>query len=124
MICFSAGWLYYVDLTFNTVTAINMVLAVGIAVDYSAHIAHSFLVVKGTRDERAKLALLRIGGEVLSGAFTTFLAVVVMAAAEHYIFEAFFRMFAAIIMFGVWNGVVVLPVLLSLIGPGTYGESS
>lgn len=122
MVSVAAGWLYYVDLTFNTVTAINMVLAVGIAVDYSAHIAHSFLVVEGTRDQRAKSALMRIGGEVLSGAFTTFLAVVVMAAAEHYIFEVFFKMFAAIIIFGIWHGVVVLPVLLSLIGPATYAE--
>ncbi|CAD7701856.1 unnamed protein product [Ostreobium quekettii] len=116
------GWMHYVDLQFNTVTAINMVLAVGIAVDYSAHITHSFLVVKGTRDERAKAALFRIGGEVLAGAFTTFLAVAVMGAAEHYIFQVFFKMFAAIIMFGIWHGVIVLPVMLSILGPVAYED--
>lgn len=66
--CFDTGFMWFVGLSFNTVTAINMVLAVGIAVDYSAHIAHSFLVMNGSRKERAKGALHHIGGEVLAGA--------------------------------------------------------
>ena len=31
----------------------NQVLAIGLVVDYSAHIAHSFVVAKGTRQARA-----------------------------------------------------------------------
>ena len=31
----------------------NQVLAIGLVVDYSAHIAHSFVVAKGTRQVRA-----------------------------------------------------------------------
>ncbi|CAD7701858.1 unnamed protein product [Ostreobium quekettii] len=114
------GWMHYVDLTFNPVTAVNVVLAVGIAVDYSAHVAHTFLVAQGSRQERARGALLQIGGDVFSGAFTTFLAVVAVAAAEHYIFQVSFKMFFAIVIFGVWHGLVVLPVLLSLVGPPPY----
>ena len=34
---------YYWGLTLNAVTVVNIVLAVGLAVDYSAHIAHSYL---------------------------------------------------------------------------------
>lgn len=98
-------------------TAINMVLAIGIAVDYSAHIAHSFLVLNGSRKERAQAALHHIGGEVLAGAFTTWLAVAVMGFARHYIFKTFFKMFFAIVVTGVWHGMVVLPIVLSFIGP-------
>lgn len=115
------GFMHYVDLTFNTVTAINMVLAIGIAVDYSAHICHSFLVLEGTRKERAEGALYRIGGEVLSGAFTTWLAIVVMSTAEHYIFQVFFKMFFAIIAAGAWHGLVLLPVVLRWLGPASHG---
>lgn len=109
--------MWYAGLTFNTVTSVDLVLAVGVAVDYSAHIAHSFTMQEGTRKERARLALKEIGGDVFSGAFTTWLAVVLMGLATHYIFRTFFKMFFCITVTGVWHGLVVLPVVLSLIGP-------
>ena len=37
---------YYWGLTLNAVTVVNVVLAVGLAVDYSAHIAISYLEAK------------------------------------------------------------------------------
>lgn len=94
-----------------------MVVSIGLAVDYSAHIAHSFMVLNGSRRDRARGALLHIGGEVCDGAFTTWLAIAVMCMAEHYISQVFFKMFFAIVITGVWHGIVILPVVLSLIGP-------
>lgn len=111
-------------LTFNTVTAISMVLAIGIAVDYSSHIAHSFLVLEGSRKERARGAMHHIGGEVLDGAFTTWLSIAVMGFAEHYVFRAFFRTFFTIVVVGLWHGLVLLPVVLRLIGPPHYLPSA
>merc|ERR1712139_120892 len=65
------GFMPYLDLDFNSVTAINLVLAVGLAVDYSAHIAHSFLVTQApTGPERARHAVEHIGISVLNGAFS------------------------------------------------------
>lgn len=114
------GYMYYVDEYFNPITAINLVLIVGIAVDYSAHIAHSFLMLDGDRLSRAKSALEHIGGEVLSGAFTTWLGIVCMVFAQHYFFKSFFKMFFAIIVIGAWNGLILLPVILSFIGAKPY----
>jgi predicted RND superfamily exporter protein len=37
--------LYYWGLTFNTIVVLQIVIALGLAVDYSAHIAHCYLVV-------------------------------------------------------------------------------
>lgn len=51
------GFMYYTNLDFNSVTAINLVIAVGLAVDASIHIVHVFLKAQGTRDERATKAL-------------------------------------------------------------------
>eukprot|EP00803_Ostreobium_quekettii_P005975 evm.model.scf_1009.2 EVM.evm.TU.scf_1009.2 scf_1009:10842-19479(+) len=118
------GSMWYADLTFNILTSNNIVMAVGIAIDYSVHVGHSFLVVDGSRRERAQKALYHIGGEVFSGALTTYLAVCALAFAKHYIFRAFFKMLTVIILGGVWHGLVLLPVVLALVGPPSYGSRS
>ena len=38
--------MYYWDLTLNSFTGVNMIFALGLAVDYSSHIAHNFLLTK------------------------------------------------------------------------------
>ena len=58
-----------------------------------------------------------MGTSVFHGAFSTFLAIVVLAPSQSYIFMIFFRMWFGIIVFGVANGFILLPVLLSLCGP-------
>ena len=104
-------------LTIDSVAIINLVLAIGLAVDYSCHIAHSFLQTKGTRQERVDHALEEMGTAVVHGAFSTFLAVLVLSASKSYIFRIFFKQFFGICVFGAAHGLVLLPTLLSLIGP-------
>ena len=43
---FLTALVYYWGLTFNNVVVVNTVIAIGLSVDYSAHIAHTYLVVK------------------------------------------------------------------------------
>ena len=58
-----------------------------------------------------------MGPSVFHGAFSTFLAIVVLAPSNSYIFQNFFKMWFGIIIYGVANGFIFLPVLLSLCGP-------
>ena len=108
-------WLW--GLTIDSVAIINLVLAVGLAVDYSAHVAHAFVVARGTHQERMVTAVTEMGTAVIHGAASTFVAVLVLAASNSYIFRIFFKQFFGICLFGVAHGMVLLPVLLSLIGP-------
>jgi len=39
------GLLYYWNVTLNSITVVNNVIAIGLAVDYSAHIGHAFLMI-------------------------------------------------------------------------------
>ena len=41
------GFLHFWDITIDTLSCVNIVLAVGLCVDYSAHIAHAFIVSQG-----------------------------------------------------------------------------
>ena len=41
------GYLYFWDITIDIVSCINIVISVGLCVDYSVHIGHCFVVRKG-----------------------------------------------------------------------------
>ncbi|CAM9657592.1 unnamed protein product [Chrysoparadoxa australica] len=78
------GVLYYAGLSIDTVSVVNLVLAVGLSVDYSAHIAKSFLLKHGTLSHRVLEALDDVGVAVLHGGVSTFLAVMLLSFADRY----------------------------------------
>lgn len=52
------GFMYALGIVIDSVSVINVVLAVGLSVDYSAHVGHCFMVKGGAnRDVRATEAL-------------------------------------------------------------------
>ena len=108
-------WLWGVSI--DSVAIINLVLAIGLSVDYSVHLAHAFATAQGTRQERVEKALIDVGPAVLHGATSTFLAVAVLGLAQSYVFRTFFKQFFGICVFGVSHGLVLLPIMLSLVGP-------
>jgi predicted RND superfamily exporter protein len=116
------GGIWWTGDFINMVTAINLLLALGLSIDYAAHICHSFMIQRGTRDERARLALQHIGASVFNGGFTTFLATMMLSVSESYVFQVFFRMLVLIVVLAQWFGLIFLPVLLSFVGPPPYEE--
>ena len=44
------GCMWFWGLTIDTVTTINLIIAIGLTVDYSAHIAHTFMVTAGDKN--------------------------------------------------------------------------
>lgn len=91
--------------------------------DYAAHVAHAFLNAESQEDDdnarmtRALIAVRHIGAAVAYGAGSTLLAVSMLSFSKSYIFTAFFRIFSLVILFGLWHGLILLPVVLSTIGP-------
>ena len=93
----------------------------GLAVDYGAHIAHYFLTCdEENRNKRIEKTLINIGPAVWNGGFSTFLAFVLLITSKSYVFQTFFKIFFLVVFFGLYNGMVFLPVILSLIGPKPY----
>ncbi|XP_052280398.1 protein patched homolog 3-like isoform X3 [Dreissena polymorpha] len=114
------GTLQFWDVTIDTASSILITLCVGLAVDYSAHVGHMFMTLLGTREERARATLASIGPAVLYGGLSTFLAFVLLANSRSYGFILFFRVFMTVVIFGLFHGLVYLPVILTWVGPAPY----
>ncbi|XP_012536328.1 NPC intracellular cholesterol transporter 1 isoform X2 [Monomorium pharaonis] len=117
------GFMYFWGLTIDVVSCIGLELGVGLSVDYAAHVAHAFLNAESREDDnnarrtRALIAVRHIGAAVAYGAGSTLLAVSMLAFSSSYVFTVFFRIFSLVILFGLWHGLFLLPVVLSSIGP-------
>ena len=61
-----------------------------------------------------------LGLPIVQGAISTILGVIGLALAPSYIFLTFFKMVLLVIVLGALHGLILLPVLLSFLGPGTY----
>ena len=103
----------------NAVFVVNLVTSLGFGVEFCNHIGMNFLRQKGTRIERAQKAMNAMGSSVVVGiASTKLLGILVLAFAPSALFQLYyFRMYLFIIVLGVFNGLLFLPVVLSLVGP-------
>ena len=126
---FVAGIIFYWNMTLNPIVLLQVVLGIGCSVDYSSHIAYAYLIEdvpehlqkkintkSAIRRYKAEKALSKMGSSVFHGGFSTWVSLSVLAPSRTYIFLAFYRMWFSIILFGMANGFLLLPVLLSLIG--------
>ena len=129
VITFMVGGVYYFGLYMNMIISINMSFCLGVAVDYSTHIAHTFQMVKapediksanGQRTYKARKAISLMGSSVFHGGFSTFLAISVLYKARLYSIYIFFRVWVCIIGFGLLSGIILLPIILSFCGPLDY----
>lgn len=111
------GSVYWLGLTIEISTSIMILLCAGLAVDYSAHIGNEFMRLQGTKDERAIKTLVMIGSAVFNGGLSTFLAFVLLAGSDSYLFLTFFKLFTGVVVFGMFHGLVFLPIALSWFGP-------
>jgi len=123
--CEVCGFAYFMGLTIEIVTSIQLILSVGLGLDYIAHVGVTYVVTNdGNRRERSARSLGLMGSAVFNGGFSTFLAMVLLSGSNSYIFTTFFKMFSSVVMFGLFHGLIVLPVLLSLIGPAVTRKSA
>jgi len=103
----------------NAVFVVNLVVSIGLGVEFCNHVGMSFMRQRGTKEARARKAVSDMGSSVLVGiASTKFIGVIVLAFAPSTIFKLYyFRMYLFIIFLGCFNGLMLLPLILKYIGP-------
>lgn len=106
----------FLKIYLNTVSVVCLSLAVGMTVDFSAHVGIAFVNGKGSNKQRIEDLLKRLGPALFHSSMSTLLAVGSLAPSTGYVFQIFFKMFSLIIVLGVFHGVVVVPIVL-VIGP-------
>ncbi|XP_011307702.1 patched domain-containing protein 3 [Fopius arisanus] len=115
-----AGYMALWDVNLDSISMINLIMCIGFSVDFTAHICYAYMSSKQKRsDERVKECLYSLGLPILQGAASTILGLLALILAGTYIFLVFFKMVFLVIFLGALHGLFLLPVLLSIFGPGS-----
>lgn len=112
------GFMGVIGIRLSAVPAVILIVAVGIGVEFTVHICLGFLTSIGSHNRRMHMALEHMFAPVMHGGLSTLLGVVMLAFSEFdFIVRYFFYVLFALVVIGLLNGLLLLPVLLSLAGP-------
>merc|ERR1719154_996412 len=115
------GMMSWWGIQLNAITLVNLIMSIGISVEFCSHLSHAFVYsLESDKDRRVVDALSNIGSSVFSGiTMTKLVGIIVLAFAHSELFRMFFfRMCLGMVVFGGLHGFIFLPVLLSVVGPG------
>jgi len=112
------GFCGITDIKISAIPAVSLIMSVGVGVEFTAHITLAFVKAAGNRNDRMEHALDHMFAPTFDGAISTLLGVIMLAFSEfEFIQKYFFMLYLFIVLFGVLNGLILLPVILGLIGP-------
>jgi len=93
-------------------------MAIGLLVDHVMHIALAYYESpEASREAKVKHVLRSMGTSILLGGLSTFIGTLPLAFTSSTVFYTVFVAFIAIVTLGLGHGLILLPVVLSMVGP-------
>lgn len=125
-----AGGMAVWKIDLNAISLVNLLIAVGIGVEFCSHIVRAFTGANGgglpkssklsqrDRDERISIAMSEVGTSVFAGIFSTkIIGIAVLGLTKSKLLETYyFKMWLILIISGGLHGLIFLPIVLSYFG--------
>ncbi|WAR27803.1 PTHD3-like protein [Mya arenaria] len=113
------GYMLYVDIALSAITMVQLIMCIGFSIDFTAHICHGYIVAPGVdKNLRVEQAIDEVGAPIFHGAVSSLCGVVILFAATSYIFKTFATIMCFVLLFGIAHALLLLPVVLTWVGPG------
>jgi Niemann-Pick C1 protein len=113
----SEGYINYANVHINAISYVQLVMSIGLMVDYIMHLLMKYYESKGTRKERVKHTLETMGASIFVGGVSSLLGVGLLIFSTSEILKSVFVSVIGLVVLGILHGLVFLPVILSLVGP-------
>lgn len=111
------GWMALNKIALDTLAYGELVLSVGLTVDYIIHVTLAITVAKPDNPndykQRLTMAFHDMGVGVAKGALTTLLGLGILVLSNAAAFRIFFVMFCGIIVISVLHGFILIPAILA-----------
>ncbi|KAF5284697.1 hypothetical protein FQR65_LT13450 [Abscondita terminalis] len=114
------GYMALWKVNLDSISMINLIMCIGFSVDFTAHICYAYMSSTAKQPaDRVRECLYALGLPIFQGAFSTIIGMIALLLPNNYLFSVFFKMVFLVIFFGAMHGLFLLPVLLSVFGPGS-----
>lgn len=117
------GYMSLWGVNLDCISMINLILCIGFSVDFSAHISYAYLTADvDSPSKRVQECMYSLGFPIIQSGLSTIAGVIVFIFVPSYVFLTFFKIIFMVILFGSMHALFLLPVMLSLLGPGSCSK--
>ncbi|CAG0916306.1 unnamed protein product [Notodromas monacha] len=110
-----AGYVVPLGAQVNLTVVIGLLMCIGFCVDFASHISYAFVTSESEDPaEKIKDALGKLGWPILQAACTTISGTAFLIAMPTYMYHVLGTITTFIMVFGLFHGLVILPILLEI----------